>query len=154
MAREIRGRISQFRLPNRYGGIEVGNEARRARARLLRLPEIRRAASNGGRFSYMLQFILRLWQRIKPWVERAEHAELIFGKTGFGAFLWKWIYPVVATITAAIVWLWAWWDKAPGYWRFVAALIALLSALALVYLFLKTLDWFRARGCQGTRSQK
>jgi hypothetical protein len=93
----------------------------------------------------MLQFILRLWQRIKPWVERAEHAELIFGKTGFGAFLWKWIYPVVAITTAAIVWLWAWWDQAPGYWRFVAALIALLSALALVYFFLMTLDWFRAR---------
>jgi hypothetical protein len=76
----------------------------------------------------MLGHLIRTFRRIGPWLERAEHADFVFGKLA-----WTWVAPMIGTFMALAL---AWWGSAPPYLRFLASIAALMLMLAVVDLVL------------------
>lgn len=81
--------------------------------------------------------VTALWRRIKPWLEAAEHSSFIFGP-----LVWTWLAPIVAAIIAVA---WAWWNRAPGYVRYLAGLAAFVLVLAAVNFGLLIMERLRRR---------
>lgn len=69
-----------------------------------------------------------IWERVKPWLERAEHSEFLFG--------WL-VWPVIGGVIGGA---WAWWNSAPGYVRYLAGLAAFVLSLGAVNFVLLLKD--------------
>jgi len=76
--------------------------------------------------------IARIWGRIKPWLERLEHSDFLFGWLA-----WKWLTPMIGGVIIAAL---AWWNHAPAYVRGLAGLAAFVLILGTINLALQIQD--------------